>query len=470
MERGGPSIVSEAQATAIEPAEALGGASAPARARAPTIRRMLLSASVTVVLQGASLVMGFATAVLLARLLGREGYGRYVLGLTWATVLAIPAILGLDRFMLRGMSVYDVQGRLGLMRGLLRRTHQLVIAASAVVALAGCAVALWALDASSRWPLCVAMALVPLTTLTLLRQGAMQAIGRIVVGQVPEYVIRPLLTLAGIGALALAAPGALDATGALAISVLGATVAFAVGAGLLRRALPGELRAARPEYRTAEWLRAALPMMLISGVWMISNNCTTLLVGALAGARSAGVYSVIEKGAELIVVLLIAVNMPLAPQIARMRARGDRVGLQRASERIAQATLAASIPVALAFVLFPGVYLGVFGAHFRSGQTGLVILALAQVVNAAAGPAGNVLIMTGHERAAVRGIGTALLANILLAVALVPPFGVTGGAVAAAASLLLWNVIFFVLARRRVGVNVTAFRPLAVRTPRTEWS
>ena len=52
-----------------------------------------------------------------------------------------------------------------------------------------------------------------------------------------------------------------------------------------------------------------------------------------------------------------------------------------------------------------------------------------------AGPAGNVLLMTGHEGIAVRGIGIGLLANLVLGILLVPLFGVTGGAVAFAASL-----------------------------------
>jgi hypothetical protein len=40
--------------------------------------------------------------------------------------------------------------------------------------------------------------------------------------------------------------------------------------------------------------------------------------------------------------------------------------------------------------------------------------------------------------------------------------GITGGAIAFAASLVLWNVILVVMARRLIGVNVTAFRSLSM--------
>jgi O-antigen/teichoic acid export membrane protein len=308
------------------------------------------------------------------------------------------------------------------------------------------------------------MLFIPLTTLTLIRQGAMQAIGRVVEGQLPEYLIRPVLTLAGVGALALVGGGALSSTSALGANVLAVAVAFTVGAFLLGRALPKALRSVQPQYATREWVRAALPMMLISGVWLANNYCTALVVGTLDGPRAVGIYSVVQKGAELIVVLLVAANMPLAPAIARMHARKDRQGLQHTTERVAQATLLVSVPAAAAFAIFPRTYLGIFGGGFNGGATALTILAVAQLVNAAAGPAGNVLIMTGNERVAVRGIAVGLIANLVLAVALVPPLGVTGAAIASGASLVLWNSILLWLARRRVGVNVTAFPILRVKS------
>ena len=142
------------------------------------------------------------------------------------------------------------------------------------------------------------MLLVPLTNLTLLRQGAMQAFGRVVRGQLPEYLIRPLLILVGIVVMRVVGRDVLTSTSALGANVGGVMVAFAVGALLLKKALPANLRPVRAEFVTREWLRASLPMMLISGVWMANNYCTTLVVGTLDGPRAAGVYSVVQKGAE----------------------------------------------------------------------------------------------------------------------------------------------------------------------------
>jgi O-antigen/teichoic acid export membrane protein len=428
------------------------------------VRPMLMRASATLVLQGFSLLTGFATTVLLAHFLGGVGYGRYAYALAWTGLLTTPAILGLDRFLVRSMAVYEVEGRWELVKGLLKRTNELVLGASTAIAGGGCLVALTSLHGSLRWTFCVAMALIPLTALTLLRQGAMQALSRVVSGQLPEFLIRPVLVLGGVVALETAGHRALTSTTAVAVNVAAVAVAFAVGAVMLRRALPAPARSVQARYETRAWLTASLPMMWFAAVWFGNKYIATLVVGTLDGPRAAGVYSVVEKGAELIVLVLIAANMPLAPVIARMYANKDSIGLQHATERVAQATLLASAPIAAALAFFPGVYLSLFGGSFRTGGTALVILAVAQLVNAAAGPAGNILIMTGHERAAVGGVGVGLLANVVLGVVLVPPLGATGGAIAAGTSLILWNAILVVRARSCLRVNVTAIRWLAIRT------
>ena len=408
-------------------------------------------------------MIGFVLAVLLARFLGSRGYGLYALALAWATLLTIPSILGLNTFLVRGIAVYEVRGEWSLMKGLLFRTNQLVLLTSSTIAVCGSIVAVGWLAPSFRVPFCLAMLLVPLTALTLLRQGAMQAFGRVVRGQLPEYLIRPLLIILGVVALEFV--GRLTPTTALVANVTGVAVAFVVGAVLLRRALPSALRSVGPEFVTREWLRASLPMMLIAGVWMANNNITTLLVGTLDGPRAAGVYSVVQKAAEVIVIVLYASNMPLAPAVARLHARKDRQGLERTTEHMARATLVVSAPIAVALMIFPHIYLDIFGASFQEGATALVILALGQLINSAAGPSGNVLLMTGQERVAVRGVAAGLLVNVVLAIVLVPPLGVTGGAIAFATGLALWNTVLVVLARRLVGVNVTAFRRLSLQSP-----
>ena len=90
-------------------------------------RQLLRSASATAILQATSRAAGFLTALLLARFLGREGYGLYAFSFAWAGVLAFVSTIGVDRFLVRGIALYEVQKKWQLMQGLLRRSNQLVL-------------------------------------------------------------------------------------------------------------------------------------------------------------------------------------------------------------------------------------------------------------------------------------------------------------------------------------------------------
>jgi O-antigen/teichoic acid export membrane protein len=423
---------------------------------------MLRSAFGTAILQAFSNGLGFATAILLARLLGRQGYGRYAFVFAWASFLVIPALAGLDQFLVRGIARYDVERNLQHMKGLLRRANQIVLLTSLAIAGTGCIVAVTLLSSGLRGPFCVAMMLVPITAVTELRQGAMRAIGRVVTGQFPEYIIGPLLILVGLGGLILLGGGALTPTTALGVYVAATAVACAVGVVLLKRTLPTVLRGVIPSYATSEWIKASLPIMMINGVWTTNRYVSILVLGALDGTGATGIYNVVEKGAAVIVLVHFAVNMPLAPAIARLHAQNDTAGLERASEHMARTATRVSLPVCLAFAIFPHVYLSIFGRGFGAGATAMTILALAQLVNAATGPSGNVLIMTGNERPAMWATAAGLVVNLVLGVTLAPLLGVTGSAIAFASSLVAWNLALVVLGRRRAGVNVTAFRVLAL--------
>jgi O-antigen/teichoic acid export membrane protein len=410
----------------------------------------------TAVLQISSSGAGFLLSVILARALGRDGYGVYALAIAWSGFLALPAILGFDRFVVRGLAVYVHERKWALVRGLLRRSNELVLAASC--AIAGIAVvASLLLSPALRIPFALAMLLVPLTNVTLVRQSAMQALRQVVRGQVPEFLIKPWVLLIVVAALRLVAPSELTSASAVAINTGTGVLALAVGALWLHRALPEPVRHVRPAFVTSEWVHAALPMMLVSGIWAVNSYVTVLVVGALGGAREAAVFNLASTSAAFSAFILIAANVPLAPELARLFAKGDRRELQRTTARVAQISLLASIPIVCAFVLFPHAYLDLFGRGFGSGATAVTILALGQLVNAAAGPAGNLLLMTGHERSAAFGVGIGFVANLVLTLVCVPLFGVTGGAIGATASLVIWNVALVVMARRRLGINPSVF-------------
>jgi O-antigen/teichoic acid export membrane protein len=78
------------------------------------------------------------------------------------------------------------------------------------------------------------------------------------------------------------------------------------------------------------------------------------------------------------------------------------------------------------------------------------------MANVATGSVGVLLVMTGHQRDAALGTAAGAGLNVLLAVALIPPLGVLGAAIAAAASNVVSNGLLVIAVRRKLRLDSTA--------------
>src|SRR5437870_13259545 len=94
--------------------------------------------AVVLLTRGAALVLGVTSTILLSRLLGPDGLGKFRLGSVLVQLLTAFCVLGLDKALLRYLPVLEARGEKG--RGLLMAGSSLVfvisLALSAVLLLA----------------------------------------------------------------------------------------------------------------------------------------------------------------------------------------------------------------------------------------------------------------------------------------------------------------------------------------------
>src|SRR5262249_42229366 len=65
----------------------------------------------------------FALNIVLVRWLGPTDYGAYAYALAWLVVLGVPALLGLDKFLVRMVAAYKARSAWGPLRTLLRQAN-----------------------------------------------------------------------------------------------------------------------------------------------------------------------------------------------------------------------------------------------------------------------------------------------------------------------------------------------------------
>jgi len=428
---------------------------------------LLIKGSIgTFVLKIISTGLAFATSLLLSRLLGAKGYGIYAYAIAWVALLAVPSTLGLNRLLVREVAVYHTQSEWGLMRGILRRASQAVVIVSlglTFLAVFGTWVFAGRLDSQMLTSFWIALIMLPLITLTSLRQAALRGLKKVVTSQLPEMFIQPMLFISLIIVAYLLFEKSFRPSWAVGMNVVATGVVLVIGAGLLYKTLPQPVKKASPEYKTRMWVHSALPLLFVAGMQVINAKTDTIMLGVIKGTKTVGVYSVAIRGSELITFILFSVNTVLAPTIASLYAARDMKQLQLLITKSARMILLISLPIGLGLILFSHRFLSLFGYEFTQGGTALIILSIGQLINATMGSVSLLLVMTNYERDAALGIGISASLNVVLNAILIPLWGLEGAATATTTSMIVWNILLAIWVYKRLGIHSTAFGKISLR-------
>jgi len=409
----------------------------------------------------ASMAILYLTQFLLARLMKVEQYGIYAYCLSWLTILLLLGNLGLDAAALRFIPQYVSRGEWGYCRGMIARSFRVIIPVSVVLLLGGWSVILvnrnQLVEEGLSAALLISMAALPLWTAIRLTQGILQAFKMPGLSQFLDGVLSPLILLSMLG-LALMLNITISAPVVMAVFVVSCAVVLIVGIVWLRRyILPQKVKTAVGQYQTWEWLRFAIPMLMIAGTYVIMNNTDVIMIGMMKDTPQAGIYSAATRLAALVSVSLVFVNMALTPYISEYFYNERRGELQHFISLSARIAALFAVPIFLVLMIYGKQVLGLFGSEFQGGYYSLLILISGQLVNVLSGSVGYIMIMTGRQKQAAYVLAAGAVLNIILNLILIPPFGIEGAAVATAVALIVWNVVLVVYIRSRINLNSTIF-------------
>ena len=422
------------------------------------------SGSLTVRVCGVGI--GLVAHLVLARICGAAAYGTYIYAFTILQLMLLPATLGFTTALVRYVAAYRGEGRTAALRGLLRRSHALVLAASVVVgAIAAGAIAMAGemVPAPLRSALLVACVALPVLATTSLMQAATRGLKRVARSQVPEQVVRPAVLAILAGSFFFFTGSALSGTAVMGLLVAAGAVSLLVALVIQRPHLRIAAQSDGVEYHTRDWLRTAVPLMLIAGVFLLMRRMDAIMIGLLRGTVEVGVYSVAARISNLVMFGFAAIGSIAAPMIAECHASRSGAELQALVHRVTRLTLLATVPLLLGAIAFGRPVLALFGEEFVVAYPPLVLLSIGMMLSVSAGPAGILLSMSGHERVNLKIAVSALLCNVALNIPAISAYGILGaaavtGGVEAMRSLLLWRA-----ARRRLGVDGSAWSALGQR-------
>lgn len=413
-------------------------------------------------IQVSQITLGVLLAVVLARVLGAEGYGTYTYVYTLIAVLAIPVQLGLPILIVRETAKAQAAGDWTKLKGVWCWSAAAVGKLSLVLIVVSGATA-WAFArhfselqiATFAW----GILLVPLFAIGALCGAALRGLGKVLQGQITQAILRPGLLIVSVLATVWLLPNdKVTPAYAMSLHVFAAFAAFAMGAVLLSHARPEEVRRTRGfRFEKREWLMSTLPLAVIGGVQLINQYTDVLMLGFFTSAEDIGIYRVAMHGATLVSFGLSAIGIVTTPYFARFYELNEMKQFQRLSTMSARAMLIIALPAGIVLIIFGGAILRlVFGPAFEQGHSVLSILVLGHIVHAGFGSVGPLLNMTGHERATAKWIMLAGACNVILNGILIPLYGMIGAAIATSITLVIWNCVLWRAVRTNLGVDSSA--------------
>lgn len=412
-----------------------------------------------------STALTFITAIIIARITGSAGYGAFNFATSWIAILSLFGLFGLNKLIVREYSRYQTDDAYSLQKGLLRRADQIVIALSAMVILI-----VWAAsdhikdffieeDANLLMnSLLVALPLVLIMSLIRVRQATLEAKRQAFLGNLPELLISPFVLILLVLGAWMILDEQFNIYWALGAKV-GAGVVALICVSIIRfRRTSEQVSKAAAEYETPKWLKSAMPLLLISGLYVVNSNTDVIMVGFLGGADATGYYAAASKGALLMTFILQAVNKTLSPNFASLYKEGNITQLQSVVTHSVRVVSLVSALLMVGLISLGHFYLNIFGADFVVAHYALGILCFAKFVSAVTGPVGHLLIMTSHENVAAWNVALAVIINIVLNYLLIPVWGIEGAAVSSLISFVVVNLLQVIAVYRLVGVNATIFK------------
>ena len=409
------------------------------------------SARRIVLVRVVSLVLVFVGSIILARTLGPDGRGAHAFYVA-VTILA-AGILGLSA----PTGGYVLTGRQGIAATELAGNALWLSVASGLIA----AAVMVALEAVFRflpvplanvpsWPLLIAVGVAGFTANTHQIQLAFGR-GRPIAGAVLSF---GPYTVAAIGYLLLPVVGG-GLPAALWLFAL-APYGLAVAAALVRPRL-SVVAFARPRPAlAARSVREGLRMYPGELASMLHLRADVLLLGILAPAASVGIYVVAYQSVEPILILASASGATI---LALGHGRPEVERGQVTTRLVRETLLVGGLLAILAAILAPFLVPIVYGAAFDDSVVPLLIL-LPGIVALCCGRIAMADLMRRNllERMAAISVA-AMVLNVVLNLALIPPLGAVGAATASLVSYTGLALLALAFDRRAGGFPVRSLLP-----------
>ncbi len=389
--------------------------------------------------------------VLLARLLGPSGFGAWALAFALARTIGPLGILGADWIVLRQASYYQGKGdeprfRSTLYLGFALSAVALTLIGGGLVAAASLLAREVFQDPSIAPLLRLTGFTAPLMGIQQIMLAGTQAFKSMREVALLRNLLRPV-------ARVLFVAGAVILVSTEYSAYVGLTIAEAVIAIASVYALNRRIPILGPTKSVDQrgLIKFALPAWGTRALTTSHKDIYSILVGSLAALASTGVFVASQQVAGVSTSVIFAMNQVYGPMGSDLYLQGRAAELKSLFQSIAKWSFVVGFPLFCFQIGFPKEILSFFGKSFVEQSFILVFLSLGNLLSFGTGPSATTLLIAGRARMTFINNVSTIGGEIVLAIWLIPAFGLLGAGIARVIGVALNNLIRMIQVRVILG-------------------
>lgn len=398
--------------------------------------------------------INFIAQVVLSKLLGLKDFGLFTYSNSLLSFLDGICLGGFSQTTVRYIAVARAQDR----PADIRRVMRVALLVIMVFSLLTSAVLFgWREQIANHWigqPEMAAVlpwlaVILPVLALLSWLGFALRAFREVAMEALIRRNLQPVGLLLFAGGVSLVAT--MNVHWAMAAVLASTTLAAVLGLLRLRPHVP-PATAAPATVSTSEMLRFTRRVWFSRFSGLVLSQADRLMIGSLSSMSQVGIYHAAFRIADFQTLAMGSFVPMFSTVIAEAHGRHDQPAIINYYRMVVRWSLLVTLPICLACWVFAEPILRLFGEEFATGVPVLRLIALASLVDAGVGPAGQFLQMMGREKWEMRFMFGAAVAALALNAILIPGYGAVGAALGSGVAIVGLNLSRLFALRKLLGI------------------
>jgi O-antigen/teichoic acid export membrane protein len=281
-------------------------------------KKILSTGFNSLLIRGFSVLISFALAWVLVRILGTEDYGIYTYAFSWLFFFGSLSPMGLSSVLVRETGHYIKSGRLNYASGLIAFSQRVNFLVSLLLALIFAGVVFLFVpeeQSALKTALLISSVGIPIFGQLFISKSVLNAVKKIELSLIPEQIIRAAFALLILGGLWFFLDEKITLNTTIWVNIAAFLFALLLSLWFVRKRLANILEQ-KKSYESKKWFALGFSFFMLSIISIINTRADVLMLGLFGFTEQTGIYNISAKLAQTIGIPMMLSNVILAPYIS----------------------------------------------------------------------------------------------------------------------------------------------------------